>query len=420
MAGLFLVGVFLLLFSMSPGSIANQGYNGENLAVGNQVVGNLIALVSGKPSVAIDTPRHGWLGILFDLPFVLVSHAFAGPSVEASDAILSIQPVIFTSLLILVVFLWVRRLTASHTWAFLLALSCGFSTLLWPYSYIGLETTQSLALLLAAYLAVRRETQRTWMESLLFAILCGIAASVKINSIVLVPAIAFLIVVYFRRGRSTLFDDFRKDWQRLLVVVGVASSIFILNALAKMSSAVNESGIGANHLLSRLVDSPLVFLLQAYSFLASPNKGLIVFAPVVVLCLAGLPRAFRAEPALVIFTLLVLAGLIGVLSLSHFWAEESWGPRYLHAAVPLLVVCLAASKGRRPFSWRRAVPVLAASIIGVPVAFLGSLFYYGSLHGAMIEAKQSTLEAMQYDIHWNHIRFDYELLHVWLSGAVSS
>ena len=67
------------------------------------------------------------------------------------------QPILFTSLSLVVTFLWIRRLTGSLAWSYSLSLTAGVATMLWPYAYIGLETTQSFFVILSAYLALATE-----------------------------------------------------------------------------------------------------------------------------------------------------------------------------------------------------------------------------------------------------------------------
>ena len=90
------------------------------------------------------------------------------------------QPVLLTSALVTLLFCWMRRLTTPG-WSYLLALIAAFCTMLWPYAYIGLEVEQSLALLLAAYLGLTHQGKISWSRSLLFALSCAVAVSVKMH-----------------------------------------------------------------------------------------------------------------------------------------------------------------------------------------------------------------------------------------------
>jgi hypothetical protein len=112
--------------------------------------------------------------------------------------------------------------------------------------------------------------------------------------------------------------------------------------------------------------------------LVSPAKGLLVFTPVAAIAVAGLVRAFRRGERW-------LAGSLGVAALAHFvlmgrWSEwhggESWGPRLMTDALPLLFVFLPD---------------------GIELApLLGSLF-------AAVSVAVQMLGAFGYDYRWERL-----------------
>jgi hypothetical protein len=166
----------------------------------------------------------------------------------------------------------------------------------------------------------------------------------------------------------------------------------------------------------------LTALAQFLSFFGSANKSLLIFAPVVALSLLRLPQAYRAKPRLVIFALLVLGGLAGGYSLVTVWAEETWGPRYLHSAIAPLVICLAATSSitephRHTGNWLSDMKKLAlAAALGLLVNLPCALVAYTGLHLAATNSSRSTLTALQYDPAFNHVRFNYRLLGLWLAA----
>ena len=115
------------------------------------------------------------------------------------------------------------------------------------------------------------------------------------------------------------------------------------------------------------------------------------------------------------FALLTLVGLAGGFSLLRNWSDETWGTRDLHAAIAPLLLCYAATVGDRIMRPRWAAALAAAASVGFVISCLGALFYYGSLHGVIGKAGQSTLEALQSDPIGNHYRFNARLLGIWVS-----
>jgi hypothetical protein len=105
--------------------------------------------------------------------------------------------------------------------------------------------------------------------------------------------------------------------------------------------------------------------------LVSPAKGLLVFTPVVIVAAAGLVVAFRLGQRW-------LAATLGSAVIAHWllmgrWSEwhggESWGPRMMTDALPLLFVFLPDGFNRMP----RVAPALAA--VSVAVQLLGAFSY---------------------------------------------
>jgi hypothetical protein len=192
-----------------------------------------------------------------------------------------------------------------------------------------------------------------------------------------------------------------------------------LNQQAKASLWSGGSRGSLEYFFHLSADNPVTMALHAFAYFGSPNKSLLIYAPVVALSLAALRPAYHAHPRVVIFALLSLAGLAGGFSLVYMWAEETWGPRYLHATVAPLIVALAASKASVGFRWRKEAPLLTAAVLGLAVSFLGSFFAYTHLHLAAMRSEQSTLEALQYDLRWNHVRFDLKLMQIWTRARLS-
>jgi hypothetical protein len=105
--------------------------------------------------------------------------------------------------------------------------------------------------------------------------------------------------------------------------------------------------------------------------LLSPAKGLVVFTPVVVVAAAGLVSAYRRGERW-------LAATLGAAAAAHWalmgrWSEwhggESWGPRMMTDALPLLFVFLPDGFNMMP----RVAPALA--VASVAVQALGAFSY---------------------------------------------
>lgn len=376
-----------------------MGYVAEEVAACRQ-------LLDGAP---VAWPRNGAASLLLELPLLAVARLGAR-SHAGEEVVLAMAPVLATAGISTLLYVWSSRLAGSRAWGFAIALAGTFATMLWPYAYIGMEPLQSLLLLAAAFCALGHPPEiPSWRRSLLFGLLAGLALSAKSIGFLLVPAVGYLFVRLFRSGGRGAFG-------RAATAVALAAAVCGGNAVTRAASWERFGGASA-YGRSWLVNGPVAPFLNAVGLLASPNKGLLVFAPLALAGLMCIPAAWRRDRAITVFALLTLAGILGGISLVGIWSDETWGPRYLHAAVAPLLLAFAASRAGRPLRARTEPVFVVAAAGGFVVSALGMLFYYGALVSAANRATTLTLESLQGDLTWNHVRFNARLLSTWTSGG---
>src|SRR5262249_44316103 len=149
--------------------------------------------------------------------------------------------------------------------------------------------------------------------------------------------------------------------------------------------------------------------------LGSPNKGVFIFAPVLLLVVYAIPRAFREHREITVFALLVTVCTVGFLSLLVITADELWGPRFLHVSMAPWMLLIGATWPR--FTWRAHVPLIVLGAAGFVISFLGAFYYYGERGAAAAAVDQSVLEWLAGDSVWNEVLFDARLFAVWLKGG---
>lgn len=408
------LAVFLTYLSFSPLTISAMGYMGENLESARQIASNLSEWMKGRSGLAsVNWPRHGAVEMIFEVPLLLLQNLLLGENSYRSDRLISLQPVLLTSAMSVVVLKWSRQLAGSLKMAVVAAFSASFATMLWPYAYIGLETTQSFFLLLAGFLALDYEKPVTWPRTLALGLAAGVAASAKSNGLFLIPALVFLACAYLWRdwpNYRAIFAALKKERAKALSLVSIILAFYWAGSHSRAIYWKQHGSLMDFVYHYVLIESPLTFLMNLWSQFFSINKGLIFFAPIAVAGLLAVRLAFRRAPQLTFFSCLVVGGAACSLSLLFPWEDEVWGPRYLHSAVAPLVLCLAAALRGDELNRKRKVMLLAATLFGLMVSFLGSFFYYGSLHAAASDTGSSTLEHLLNDPRFNHPRFNLKLL----------
>src|SRR5262245_6289828 len=408
----FFVALLLIYISFSPLSVGGLGYMDENLAATMQASSRIVEWVKGSSErTPVAWPRHGFMEVLLELPFLLPARLIAGANRDVSDRVLAFHAPFFSALLCALIFIWTHAITRSFAWGFLCAIGAAFTTMIWPYCYIGLETSQSFFLALAGFLAFRENAGNRWLGALSLTFASAMAVSVKSNGLFLWPAILFAMACYFLSPEKS-WRDFRGARIRgALLASAAVLTVYLANHHVKLSYW-GKAGAATFVTSEIIVKDVTSFLLNVWSLFFSTNKSFFIFAPITILAAAGMSRAYQVNPRIVIFALLVVFGNVGALSLLLPWADEVWGPRYLHVCVAPLIICFALTKRDVGFELGKERLPVAALVLGFLITFPGCLISYKRLTQAAIGSTHSTIDSYLYDINYNHLKFNLKLAEI--------
>ena len=274
------------------------------------------------------------------LPFAGLGFTLAGGYTAYGDVLLLSEGfVALTGALAAYVLYRLASLYFRRSTSIFLGFAFAFSTILWPFAtYFFQSDPSALFVLLTAYFgvkAVRAEGGGSGL-ALLSGLSAGVAFTVdSVNGVLLPIILAFIFLGKRNRG----------GW------LGPAGA-YLLGSLPGFAA------IGYYNYA--IFGDPLVGTEQSYlhvssvlgSFTTSPGfgltldtvslaRGLLIFAPVLVLGIAGYIDALRDGSARVEM-LLCLAIFLGILIPYSMWYEPdgglSYGPRFLVAAVPFLLL----------------------------------------------------------------------------------
>jgi len=328
---------------------------------------------------------------LFALPWYLfgrhVVEKLPGMPISAEQMILEavacFSSAVFSASTVLFMFLICRAIRLDILASLATAAIVGLATPVFAYSSWFFSEPLTIALLLAAaYFVFARhlgEPIPVGAAAMGGAIL-GLAIFVR-------PAHALAAAVFF--GALFLRDRAKALWPALtlgfLSAIGLAALLlnnFHLygNALEFGYPAVAEGG-------KRLNSFETPVLTGLFGLLFSPGKSIFVFAPPLILALAGLPRLWRRDRGLAA----VAAGALPVYLL--FYARYSqWeggycvGPRYMVPALALLSIGLApviaeAKKGTRTVAVALTVVGVAVQLVSMATSFMESQVPAGVYYG---------------------------------------
>ncbi len=323
-------------------------------------------------------------------------------AVGAVQVVLLVGPLV-TALTGAVLYRVARRLAFGVGTSALAALAWGLGTLAWPYSRtLFTEPTAALGLSLALYGAVtfRRASGRAATRALVLAGsgLALLTLAKQANAVVGLPLAAYLAYVAFGERRSELSLARAAGW---LLAFGMPLAITLAVILA-----YNHTFFGT--LLTPPFDRSEGFttpVLQGLNgLLFSPGKGVLWYAPLAWLALAGVFR-WRDGGRLPDY-LLAFGTVLSVLLLYSAWSDwaggRSWGPRFLTTTMPAVaLMALPALDGLVSRSWPRParIAVSAVLVLSVVAQLPGVLVSFSAQEGLDVKAG---LSLSQLRWTWTH------------------
>ena len=212
-------------------------------------------------------------------------------------------------------------------------LATGVTTMVWPYASVAFDVLPTaLALLVAGWQLhrayVRNEpTHLFWMAlALAAALLERVDAGLWVLGIGAVIAVDVIV--------------HRPTWRRwALVALAPLALAVLLTAwynIVRFGSIWNDGHASDPNFAG--ANSPW---LGGLSLLVSPGKGLLEYSPPLIVAIMGWPRWCRVAPRVAGVTLGGLLGTVALIGTHRDWfGGQSWGPRFLLPALPLLCIPL--------------------------------------------------------------------------------
>ncbi len=292
-------------------------------------------------------------------PIVLLTCKLLGPLLGA--------------LLAMLCYATARLLAYRRRVALALTALLAFGTALWPDVHSNLEhTMESLFLLAAAYAALRYTAVsavglRRSGEGRLWLVVMGLAAGLvfvtRVAGVIALPLLAVYLLLLHRRQRP-------RAWRRPL------AHDLALFGLGVLPAVVVNATYDALRFGSPLLTNPPTKPDHSLGFppwlglpdlLVSPGKGLLWYTPaVLLLVLATRPFWRRCPLPATLFALLCGGYLLFYSNVTYWHGDPAWGPRYLYATLPYLILPLGEVFGR----WRTYRFPLRGLLVGVLAASL--------------------------------------------------
>lgn len=293
-----------------------------------------------------------------------------------------------------------RQFVASRSAVLVTTAVAGLTTPLWVYAHASFDVMPTaFFVLLSAYAIWRfRNDPRTGWIALASAS-AAVAVLIREDSALYV-AVAGLWALYLAVRRPDL-RRFRY-LAAAAVPLAVAAAVTLWYDAARFGSVL-DSG----HADDPQTGATTPMLHGAAALLASPGKGLLFFAPTIVLALWGLRRFRVIAPDL---TVVVVASLLAYVAfmgrLTNWSGAEAWGPRFLIPVLPLVLlpmVTVLAEWRALSLPWHALVSLVVAAGIFVQIP--------GVLTDDVAVDRQHGAIEQQLAWHWrSQIAFAWEAL----------
>ena len=292
----------------------------------------------------------------------------------------------------------------------------GLGTPIFAYSGWLFSEPLSAAILVGVALLLfgRGRKPITFSIGCIAGLILGLATFVRPTNVLAIPVFAVAIVV--RDGKAALRAAFALC---AASAIGVAALLFHNALLFGGPFEFGYPAMSENVKGVTTFDTPLWKGL--YGFLLSPGKSVFLFAPPVLLALAGLRRLWKLERGVATVSIfLPLVYLLFFARYTHWEGGYCVGPRYLVPSIVLFSLALGPMLADAAPSSAAKVKVSKMKTFALLLLVLGALIQSASLATSFME--DQVPRGHYYDANWTY-RLSYSVvgqIHLFLKYLTSS
>ena len=329
-----------------------------------------LAIPEGIGLRGSDGRYYSWVGIgsaLLSIPFYIVGKLTGIPEY----AVLLVNQ-IFGAATAVLVFLFSIALGYSRRTSLGVSILYGLGTFAWPLAKQPFDhTIETFFILLSVYFIYRHVTGEKLLYLLLSGFSLGFAFITRQTSILVIPPLFILMIVYYLKRYN--LKTTAKQTIRDIILFSLAFLPFIGLSLwynYYRFGSIFETGyqlIAERTGIDFFTGTSLLTGLRG--FLISPGKGFFYYSPVAILFFFGIKSFFKRHFELSLCFILIIFSYLFFLSKNLYWhGDWAWGPRYILAITPFLIIPIAELFQSR--SWIRSISLRAFVYCVVALSFV--------------------------------------------------
>jgi len=313
-----------------------------------------------------DGRYYSWLGIGFALlaiPFYTIGKLAGSPEIA-----ISIINQLFGAATVVLIFLFSISLGYSRRASILVSIFYGLATIAWPLSKQPFDhVVETFFVLLSVYFLYRYISNKKALFILLSGTYLGIASITRLTSILVVPPLFIMVIVYyFKRHdlRATAWLTIRD----ILLFSLAFLPFMVLNLWYNYYRFGSIFETGYSLMATQLgIDLFSTSLLTGISgFLISPGKGFFYYSPIAILFFFSIKSFLIKHRCLCVSFILIIISYLLLLSKFVFWhGDWAWGPRYILTITPFLIIPIAEHLDSVIWSGKRVLRVTICLIFAV-------------------------------------------------------
>ncbi|HZD41167.1 MAG TPA: glycosyltransferase family 39 protein [Terriglobales bacterium] len=394
---LFIFALSLYLITASTDQIRSMDQSALRYEVTASIVEKHgLAVADGKGVRGKDGRYYSYYGLgwsVLALPFYAFGKLIGG----SSEKYVYIMHLLAGAITVSVVFLFCVSLGYSNRSSLLAAVFYGFGSMAWPlakqpFDHVG----ETLFILLSVYSLYLYTVQYRIKFIILSAVFFGISLNIRLTSILVGPSLLLIAIGAGMKERS-LRNSKSKLFHHMVIfmVVLIPFIVAILWYNSYRFGSMYETGfqlIADKTGLDFFSGTQLLTGLQG--LLLSPGKGIFYYSPVALLFFPAIIPFYNRHRILAASFVTVSISYLLFMSKNIYWhGDWAWGPRYLLAILPFLIIPAVAllekhNNGSKPFLWKTTIYGIFVVGFVIQVAAV-SVNYYNYFLNLQVEKKVS-------------------------------